>query len=109
MLRIFKACILTVFLETGLFYLLGYRKKDDVTIVVCANVITNLVLNLTIAWFFPGGPGSFLLLLEIAVVIAEYLIYAKAFGATNRLFGQTLAANVLSYAAGVVLGAAGLL
>ena len=63
MLRIFKACILTVFLETGLFYLLGYRKKDDVTIVVCANVITNLVLNLTIAWFFPGGPGSFLLLL----------------------------------------------
>ncbi len=109
MLRIFKACILTVFLETGLFYLLGYRKKDDVTIVVCANVITNLVLNLTIAWFFPGGPGAFLLLLEIAVVIAEYLIYAKAFGATNRLFGQTLAANVLSYAAGVVLSAAGLL
>ncbi|MBR2099311.1 MAG: hypothetical protein IKN28_09655 [Firmicutes bacterium] len=109
MLRIFKACILTVFLETGLFYLLGYRKKDDVTIVVCANVITNLVLNLTIAWFFPGGPGSFLLLLETAVVIAEYLIYAKAFGATNRLFGQTLAVNVLSYAAGVVLSAAGLL
>jgi hypothetical protein len=109
LLRIFKACILTVFLETGIFYLLGYRKKDDVTIVVCANVITNLVLNLTIAWFFPGGPGSFLLLLEIAVVIAEYLIYAKAFGATNRLFGQTLAANVLSYAAGVVLSAAGLL
>ena len=71
MLRIFKACILTVFLETGLFYLLGYRKKDDVTIVVCVNVITNLVLNLTIAWFFTGGPGSFLLLLEIAVVIAE--------------------------------------
>lgn len=109
MLRIFKACILTVFLETGLFYLLGYRKKDDVTIVVCANVITNLVLNLTIALLFPGGPGSLLVLMEIAVVIAEYLIYAKAFGATNRLFGQTFAANMLSYAAGVVLGAAGLL
>ena len=109
MIRIFKACILTVFLEAGLFYLLGYRKKDDVKIVVCANVITNLVLNLAIALLFPGGPGSFLLLMEIAVVIAEYLIYAKAFGATNRLFGQTLAANALSYTAGVVLSAAGLL
>ncbi len=109
MLRIFKACILTVGLEAGLFYLLGYRKKDDVTIVACANVITNLVLNLTIAMCFPGGPGSWLALMEILVVIVEYVIYARAFGATNRLFGQTLTANILSYVAGVVLGAAGLL
>ena len=109
MLRIFKACLLTVLLETGFFYLLGYRKKDDMTIVACANVITNLILNLTIALLFPGGPGSWLFLMEIAVVIAEYIIYAKAFGATNRLFGQTLAANVLSYTAGLALSAVGLL
>ena len=78
MLRIFKACILTVFLETGLFYLLGYRKKDDVTIVVCANVITNLVLNLTIALLFPGGPGSLLVLMEIAVVIIALVFLIKS-------------------------------
>ena len=109
MLRIFKACLLTVLLEIGLFYLLGYREKDDLTIVACANVVTNLTLNLTIALFLSGGPGFWLVLLEIIVVIAEYLIYASAFGASNRLFGQTLAANVLSYSVGVVLSAVGLL
>ena len=109
MLRIFKACLLTVLLETGLFCLLGYREKDELMIVACANVITNLTLNLTIALFLSGGPGFWLVLLETAVVVAEYLIYASAFGASKKLFLQTLAANVLSYSAGVVLSAAGLL
>ena len=109
MLRIFKACLLTVLLETGLFYLLGYREKDDLTIVACANVVTNLTLNLTIALFLSGVPGFWLVLMEAAVVAAEYLIYARAFGASKKLFLQTLAANVLSYSAGVVLSAAGLL
>ena len=109
MLRIFKAFLLTVLLETGLFYLLGYREKDELMIVACANVVTNLTLNLTIALFLSGGPGFWLVLLETAVVVAEYLIYASAFGASKKLFLQTLAANVLSYGAGVVLSAAGLL
>ena len=109
MLRIFKACLLTVLLETGLFYLLGYRGKDDLTIVACANVVTNLTLNLTIALFLSGGPGFWLVLMEAAIVATEYLIYARAFGGSKKLFLQTLAANVLSYSAGVVLSAAGLL
>ncbi len=109
MLRLVKACLLTVLLETGLFYLLGYREKDDVTIVACANAVTNLTLNLTIALLFPQGPGFWLALMEGLVVLAEYLIYARAFGASKRLFRQTLAANALSYAAGVLLIAAGLL
>ena len=103
MLRIFKACLLTVLLETGFFYLLGYREKDDLTIVACANVVTNLTLNLTIALFLSGGPGLWLALLEGLVVLAEYLIYARAFGASGKLFLQTLAANALSYGVGVLL------
>ena len=103
MLRIFKACLLTVLLETGFFYLLGYREKDDLTIVACANVITNLTLNLTIALLFPEGPGLWLALMEGIVVLAEYLIYARAFGASGKLFLQTLAANALSYGVGVLL------
>ena len=103
MFLLFKACLLTVVLETGLFYLLGYREKDDLTIVACANVVTNLTLNLTIALFLSGGPGLWLALLEGLVVLAEYLIYARAFGASKKLFLQTLAANLLSYGAGVLL------
>ena len=103
MFLLFKACLLTVVLETGLFYLLGYREKDDLTIVACANVVTNLTLNLTIALFLSGGPGLWLALLEGLVVLAEYLIYVRAFGASKKLFLQTLAANLLSYGAGVLL------
>ena len=103
MFLIFKACLLTVLIETGLFYVLGYRGKDDITIVVCANVITNLTLNLTIALCFPRGPGFWLALMEGIVVAAEYAIYARAFGASKKLFWQTLAANVLSYGIGVLL------
>ena len=103
MFLLFKACLLTVVLETGLFYLLGYREKDDLTIVACANVVTNLTLTLTIALFLSGGPGLWLALLEGLVVLAEYLIYARAFGASKKLFLQTLAANLLSYGAGVLL------
>ena len=103
MFLLFKACLLTVLLETGLFYVLGYREKDDMTIVACANVITNLTLNLTISLLIPRGPGFWLALMEGIVVAVEYLIYARAFGASKRLFLQTLAANLLSYGAGVLL------
>jgi hypothetical protein len=100
---LFLACLLTVLAETALFALFGYRSKDDLAIVVYANIITNLSLNLLIALVFPQGADLWLLPLECLVVAVEYLIYAKAFGASKKLFLQTLAANVLSFALGVVL------
>ena len=109
MLTLIKACLLTVLIETGFFYLLGYREKDDPVIVACANVVTNLSLNLLIALAFPRGAGLWLILLEAAVVAVEYLIFARAFGPSKKLFWQTLAANALSFGTGLVLSAAGLL
>ena len=102
------ACVLTVLIETALFVLFGYRGKDDVIIVACANVITNLTLNLVIALVFSGHAGLWLLVLEAAVVASEYAIYAKAFGASKRLLLQTFAANACSFAAGVILSLLGL-
>ena len=106
---LFLACLLTVVIETGFFALQGYRGKDDLIIVACANAATNLSLNLLIALVFPQGAGLWLFLLEAAVVVTEYLIYARAFGASRRLFLLTLAANVLSFAAGLLLSASGIL
>ncbi len=103
MLLIAKACLLTVLLEAGLFYLRGFRERDDMVIVACANVVTNLSLNLLIVLLFPRGPGGWLVLLEAIVIIAEYLIYAKAYGAAKRLFLLTLGANLLSYGVGTLL------
>ena len=100
-MRLFLPCILTVLLETPVFLLAGYRSKTDVTIVVCTNVVTNLllqlcflVLPLTVFW---------VAVLELLVLGSEYAIYACAFGRSRRLFLLTLAANALSLGVGLLL------
>ncbi len=101
-MRYALACVLTVLLETPLFLLAGYRQRDEVTVVVCANVVTNLLLNVTVALLAPVGAAA-VCLLEAAVVAAEYAIYALAFGRSKRLALLTLAANCFSFAAGLLI------
>ena len=108
-MKLFIACVITVVMESALFWIFGCRKKEDLMIVALANVITNLTLNLTIA-LIPGASGLvWVLLLEAAAVAAEYLIYRKAFGGSTGLFVLTFAANCLTYGTGVVLQHLGLL
>ncbi len=96
------ACVLTVFLEGIFFFALGYRNSWDQGVIACANVITNLLLNLVMSVsVFPREP--FIYVMEALAVITEYLIYRRAFGASRRLFALTLAANIISYGIGLVL------
>ena len=104
MFTILKACLLTVLIETVLFYLFGYRTKDDITIVACTNVVTNLSLNLILA--ISGTRAAYwniVVPLELAVVLTELLIYARAFGPSRALFWRVLAANALSFGIGQLL------
>ena len=101
-MALFAACALTVLIETVFLALLGYRDRFSVTVIVCANVVTNLVLNMVLA-IFPGGVGWWILAMEVVVAQAEYVIYALAFGASGRLFGLTYGANALSFAVGLLL------
>ena len=88
------ACTLTVLIETPFFALFGYRSKDEITVTACANVATNLLLNLGLS-VYPGAP---VFVAEAAVTLSEYAAYALAFGRSRRLFSLTLAANLLSFA-----------
>ena len=97
------ACLLTVLIETPFLALCGYRKRDDLIIIVCANIITNLLLNLAIAIVFRGYPGGWIYPMEGAVVAAEFMIYSSAFGRSMKLFLLTLAANCLSYGIGLAI------
>ena len=99
---IFLACLLTVVIETPFLALFGYRGKDQLTVIICANVVTNLLLNLSLVLVF-RDIGALLLLLEALVVVAEFAIYAAAFGASRRLFFLTLCANCLSYGLGLLI------
>lgn len=99
---IFTACLLTVLIETPFLALFGYRQRDDLTIIICSNVITNLLLNLNLSLFFKDiGRGIYLL--EALVVAVEFTIYSLAYGPKRRLFILTLAANALSYSLGLLI------
>ena len=100
---IFLACLLTVLIELPFLVLCGYRDRDTVLVILCANVITNLLLNLSVQLVFHGAPGAWIYPMETLVVAVEYLIYAAALGRSGRLFALTLAANCLSYGIGLLI------
>ena len=100
---IFLCCLLTVLIEGAFLALLGYRDRISLTVIICANVITNLLLNLTILFVFSGDAGALIYVMEGLVVLAEYAIYAAAFGRGWKLFFLTLAANCLSYGLGILI------
>lgn len=100
---IFLACLLTVVIETPFLMLLGYRGRENAVIIICANVLTNLCLNMTVQLAFHGTPGLWVYPMEALVVAAEYGIYRCAFGPSFRLLLQTLAANALSYGIGLLI------
>ena len=100
---IFLVCLLTVLIEGAFFAALGYRDRFSLTVIVCTNVITNLLLNLTILLAFSGQPGAWIYAMEALVVAAEYAVYAVAFGRGWKLLLLTLAANCLSYGIGLLI------
>ena len=101
-MNIFLVCALTVLIETPFLALFGYRARDELTVIVCANVLTNLLVNLSLALFLPANAMS-IFILESAAVLMEYTAYALAFGRSQRLFLLTLAANCLSFGLGLLL------
>lgn len=93
---------LTAAVET--LFLAAYR-RGAAFLGLCAavNVASNLTLNLVLA-FLPRAALTWLVYpLELAVVAAEYSVYALACGRSRRLFLLTLAANVLSYSLGLLI------
>lgn len=101
-MSLFIACALTVLIEVPFLALFGFRTRYDLTVTVCANVISNLTMNLVLH-ALPAVTIWTLLIAELAVLFAEYGIYRLAFGKRKRLFLLTLSANVLSCALGLLL------
>ena len=79
-----KAAVLTVLIETILFFLYGYRQKKFLYVVALANLLTNVSLNLAV---FVSAlliarrilPDYVLLIViaagEVLAVIVEYIVY----------------------------------
>jgi hypothetical protein len=97
------ACALTILVETPVFALWGVRKRDELMVVVSANAVSNLLLNLSLHFVPVLAALPVLLLPEAAVVAAEYCIFRLAFGKRRGLFAVTLGANVLSFCLGLLI------
>ena len=102
MTQLLLSAALTAAVET-MFLAAAYR-RDAAFLGLCAavNVASNLTLNLLA--LLPRAALTWLIYpLELAVVAAEYSVYALACGRSRRLFLLTLAANVLSYSLGLLI------
>ena len=97
------ACLVTVIAETALFWLAGYRSRDDILVVVCTNVITNLLLNLGLSGIFFSVWGWMIVLGELIVIAVETAIYTFAFGRFGKVLALTIMANLLSVFLGLLL------
>ena len=97
------ACVVTVIAETALFWLFGYRSRDEMLVVVCTNVITNLLLNLVLSGIFFSVSGRMIVLGELVVIAVETAIYAFAFGRFGKVLVLTVTANLLSVFLGLLL------
>ena len=101
---LFLCAFLTALIETPWMLAWGYRKRDEILLVICVNVASNLLLNLGLVLGFPGRDiGALIYLFEAIVVAAEYFVYAIALGRSRKLFFVTLGANCLSYGLGLLI------
>lgn len=77
---ILRNLIITIFLEIIIAYILGYRKKDLINVLL-VNILTNPLLNcITVSVNFYFGilmRNIVLIILEIIVLIIEGIIYQK--------------------------------
>ncbi|MCR5682007.1 MAG: hypothetical protein K6G29_06080 [Clostridiales bacterium] len=102
-MSIFLAAALTVLIEVPFLALCGYRQRDELAVAALTNLVTNLTLNLLFRLGVLPYRIPVILAAEALVVLAEYGIYALAFGRSGKLFFLTLAANALSFGIGVIL------
>ena len=97
------ACILTVIIEVCWFRVFGYKRPLDLGIIALSNVVTNVALNTFLDLVPDAFDVPWLIILELLVVAAEYLIYRKAFGPSRRLLILTFFANALSVFIGALI------
>ena len=96
------ACGLTMAIETAYFYLAGFRDRYFLIVCLAVNAATNLTMNLVLRC--TGISLWSILIAEILVIFAEYAVYSLITKTSRKkLLLHTIAANVLSFSAGIIL------
>ena len=102
-----KCLILTILIETVIAFILGYRKKDLLNVIL-VNIVTNPIVT-TIPVYFNVKYGVFerniaLLVLEITTLFIEGFIYFKCLERRKiNPFILSLLLNLASYGLGLII------
>lgn len=107
--------VLTVIIEFFIAYAFCFRKKEQIILIVVANIVTQILLNILLKKAYITG-GTFLFMiayipLEIVVFIAEGVIYSfglrffseNGIVSVGKCFGYSFTANLASFIAGVII------
>lgn len=100
--------LITLVSELAVGWLFGFRRAHDVLAIVAVNVITNPLLNYAVGTAHRAGVTfslAALLLMELAVVLAEAGMLMVAWPAVNKrkIAVFSFSANLASFLAGVLL------
>ena len=100
--------ILTLIIEVNVSIILGIKDKNDIKVIICANICTNpvvvyttnciLLLNNQVLYIFSVA------VLEIMAVIIEFLIYRKylIFNEKTPLV-ISIINNIISFSLGIII------
>jgi hypothetical protein len=98
---------LTLFFEVLFFIIIGKRNKKDLLLVILVNALTNpivvLLYNLMLI-YTQWNKALIMAPLEISAVLTEGYLYKKYGNNFNRPFAFSLAANSVSFFAGMLIG-----
>ena len=106
--KFFIRVLVTLAVEFAVAWLMGYREKRHVKVILAMNLVTQVILNVMLSlWYIFDGPLDALLRLvvaEIVVIAIESIVYARrlkmeGMGAGRAVF-YAFAANLAS----VVIG-----
>jgi len=98
--------VLTLALETGFFLLIGKRNKKDLLLLLLVNVLTNpvVVLSYWLVVFYTYLDARIVLIpLELFAILVEGYHYKKYGCDFRRPFLFSIAANVFSFGAGLLI------
>lgn len=101
-MSLYLACGLTMAIETAYFYLAGFRDRYFLIVCLAVNAATNLTVNLVLS--YTGISLWSVLIAEILVTGTEYAVYSLITTTSRKkLLLHTVAANLLSFSAGIIL------
>ena len=103
-----KSLFYTLVIELIVAIIIGIRDKNDIKVVICANVCTNPIVVFIANIVYSLGIAQIyiftILILEISVLFVEEFIYKKYLKYNNiSPFAISFVCNVISFGTGIII------